>query len=145
MPRAIGFLLNKVTRRAGAALEHELEPFDLRLAHFMLLMTLARTGPQNQQRLGARLGFDRTTMVALVDHVEGAGYARRDRDPDDRRAYLVGLTDEARALLPKLRSRVAAAEKVVLAPLEPDEREVFRELLFKLATGCGPGESVERD
>ena len=105
----------------------------------MLLMTLARSGPRSQQELGAWNRLDRTTMVALVDQLEAAGYARRERDPADRRAYLVDLTDEGRALLPKLKARAAAAEKQTLSPLSPEERRVFSELLMKLVMTPHPG------
>ena len=108
----------------------------------MLVMSLARSGPKSQAKLGDWLGFDRTTMVALVDQLEAAGYAVREKDPDDRRAYLVGLTDEGRALLPKLKVRAKAAEQRTLEPLTPDEREVFRELLAKLVTAPRPDDDA---
>jgi DNA-binding MarR family transcriptional regulator len=134
-PQAIGFLLGHAARRARGSLEEELEPFGLRLQHFMLVMALSRAGARSQQQLGDWLGVDRTTMVALVDQLERHGYATREKDPADRRAYLVELTDEGRALLPKLRSRASAAEKRTLAPLDAQERELFRELLVKLVIG----------
>jgi DNA-binding MarR family transcriptional regulator len=132
-PRAIGFLLGHAARRARGSLERELEPFGLRLQHFMLVMTLARSGPKSQQQLGDWLDVDRTTMVALVDQLESLGYAVREKDPSDRRAYLIDLTEAGRALLPKLRARAKAAERRTMAPLTDAEQETFRELLTKLA------------
>jgi DNA-binding MarR family transcriptional regulator len=140
-PPAIGFLLGHAARRARGSLERELEPYGMRLQHFMLAMALTRSGPRSQQQLGEWLGVDRTTMVALVDQLEESGYVVREKDPSDRRAYLISLTDEGRALLPKLRSRAKAAEKRTLAPLDESERELFRALLVKLVTSERPEDS----
>ena len=43
-----------------------------------------------------------TAMSRFVDRVEAAGYVRRERDPDDRRALQVTLTDEGVELLRRM-------------------------------------------
>ena len=40
---------------------------------------------------------DRTTMVAIVDELEAAGFVDRQRNPEDRRAYALEATDAGRA------------------------------------------------
>ena len=56
---------------------------------------IATEGPLSQQRLGERTALDRTTVVAIVDGLEEAGYVERRRDPDDRRAYALEVTPRA--------------------------------------------------
>jgi DNA-binding MarR family transcriptional regulator len=45
--------------------------------------------------LGRAVGLASASTTALVDRLEGAGYARRERDREDRRKVVVSL-DEAR-------------------------------------------------
>jgi len=85
-----------VTQRLGYLLKHA----QLRLAELaeplyaplgvtgrqLALLTLFGDGPaQSQQDGAARLGVDRTTMVALVDELEAKGLVRREVAPGDRR------------------------------------------------------------
>jgi DNA-binding MarR family transcriptional regulator len=46
-------------------------------------------GSLSQQAIGERLRIDRTTMVALIDDLERGGYVKRERNPHDRRAYVI--------------------------------------------------------
>lgn len=46
--------------------------------------------------IGKAAGLTRGAMTTALDRIEHAGYARRLRDPDDRRGVLVELTDKGR-------------------------------------------------
>lgn len=87
----------------------------------------------NQLALAQHLGIDRTVMTYLVDDFVKAGLAERQLNPADRRARLVVATDAGHAALADLQRRVAEAENMVLAALDPAEREVFRTLLRRVA------------
>jgi DNA-binding MarR family transcriptional regulator len=55
-----------------------------------------REGPVPAGRLAAATGLTTAAITAAIDRLERAGYARRVRDPDDRRRVLVELTPAAR-------------------------------------------------
>ena len=57
-----------------------------------VLTVLAGDEPASQQQAAQRLGVDRTTMVALVDALEGKGLVQRHADAADRRRNVVELT-----------------------------------------------------
>src|ERR1700743_1440405 len=46
-----------------------------------------------------RLEITRTIMVKLIDRLQAEGYLIRERDPDNRRRYLLSLTDPGREAL----------------------------------------------
>ncbi|ALE93645.1 hypothetical protein AOC05_17155 [Arthrobacter alpinus] len=106
----------------------------------------------NQLALAQHLGIDRTVMTYLIDDFVQAGLVERQLSPVDRRARIVAATDEGKSALTDLQRRVAEIEDVVLAALEPAEREVFRTLLRRIAchtpdaseNGLGACEAVER-
>jgi len=60
------------------------------------LSVIAQRGPVAVGEIGKAAGLTRGAMTTALDRIEHAGYARRLRDPDDRRGVLVELTDKAR-------------------------------------------------
>jgi DNA-binding MarR family transcriptional regulator len=59
-------------------------------------------------------------------------------DPANRRVTRIELTDTGRATLRTLRDARRAAAEDVLAPLTPEQREVFAGLLSTLVDSPGP-------
>jgi DNA-binding MarR family transcriptional regulator len=125
------FLLRQATLRVQARIAEALVPLGLRSAHHAALAVLA-AGPLSQVALAAQLQTDRTTMVGLIDELEHAGLARRERNPYDRRAHEVTLTRDGAALLAHAHAQVNAADAAFFAPLAPDELEQLRTLLGRL-------------
>jgi len=97
----------------------------------------------NQLALAQHLGIDRTVMTYLIDDFVKAGLVERQLNPADRRARIVVGTDAGKTMLADLRRRVAETENVVLAALEPAEREVFRTLLRRIA--CHAPDAADHD
>ncbi|MGH2983968.1 MAG: MarR family winged helix-turn-helix transcriptional regulator [Solirubrobacterales bacterium] len=133
----IGFLLTMTKGGAHSICSRALAPLDLPVRQFGLLTVLDTEGPQSQQALVEWTRLDRTTMVAQVDALEERGLVRRERNPDDRRAYLVRLTPEGREVLRRAQPAMANAEKELLASLSASEKEQLLELLAKVAADIG--------
>lgn len=107
----------------------ELETIGLTPALFALLNVIGARQGANQQELGSTLGIDRSTMVALIDQLEGAGLARRRPSPTDRRAREITITAKGQRHLERARGLIARVEDEILAGLTAGER---RELLALL-------------
>ncbi len=60
------------------------------------LSYLYSRGDMGQSELGALLGFNTSSMTALVDRLERDDIAERRPHPTDRRRYVVHLTDAGR-------------------------------------------------
>ncbi len=91
-------------------------------------------GAISQSLLGDGLGIDANTLVLLLNEAEDAGFARRVRDPKDRRRHIVELTDEGRRALRRAEAGVEEAEEEILAALDDGERAQLRALLAKALT-----------
>lgn len=63
-----------------------------------LVFALQQGGAATQRVLAEALGVTPRTVTTLVDELSAAGVVRRDPHPTDRRAVLVGLTDDGAAL-----------------------------------------------
>jgi DNA-binding MarR family transcriptional regulator len=79
-----------------------------------------------QRAIGTAMGIDPSTMVSIVDELQGAGLVSRQPHPSDRRAHAVTITAKGRRALDRARALASDAEDEVLSGLSADER---RELL----------------
>ncbi|OLT13152.1 MarR family transcriptional regulator [Pseudonocardia sp. CNS-139] len=104
---------------------------------YQVLSAAAKGEPRSQLALAQHLGVDRTVMTYLLDDLEREGLVERRPDPADRRARRVILTAAGTERLCDLERRLHTAEEQVLGPLDPDEREVLRRMLHRLATKSG--------
>ena len=128
-----GFLLSWHGQRIAARFASVLEPLGLRPQHFGV-MTLIDAHPGSAQReLVTRSLIDPSSMVSVIDELEGMGLAERRRHPDDRRKHAVYLTARGRRTLQRARGAAGKMAQEVFAPLEPRELETLRRLLRKLA------------
>ncbi|MGH2935601.1 MAG: MarR family transcriptional regulator, partial [Gaiellaceae bacterium] len=100
--RELGGIL--ASRRLAAAMgldaDTSLTPTRLRA-----LDTLAESGALRVSELADRMSVDETTGTRLADRLEAAGLARRERDPDDRRATAVVLTPAGQRIATEMSGR----------------------------------------
>jgi len=112
LQRRLGAVIAWAAESAQAVANQALEPLGLTVKHFGVMTFLRneteppRQGSSlSQQAIGERLRIDRTTMVSLIDDLERAGYVKRERNPDDRRAYVITLTAAGKGRRPGPRRR----------------------------------------
>jgi DNA-binding MarR family transcriptional regulator len=130
----LGYLLKHAQLRLAEALGAALGPHGIDGRELAILAVLAAEYPLSQQEAAVRLGVDRTTMVVLLDALEGKGLVERRRSPEDRRKNFVGLTGEGDELLRRAERIRAKVEAEFLAPLSgPDARRLVA-TLQKLVT-----------
>src|SRR5918997_89565 len=98
-------------------------------ALFALLNVIGAREGAIQQELGSALGIDRSTMVSLIDQLEGAGLAKRRPSATDRRAREIAITPKGRRLLQRARRMIFETEDEVLAGLPAEERSELVRLL----------------
>src|SRR6266542_4447717 len=90
-------------------------------ATMRLLGRLDELGPTRISDLARADRCSQPTMSTLVQRLEDAGWVRRDPDPADSRASLIGLTQDGRRELDTARQQAAAAISVRLNHLSaPD-------------------------
>jgi len=117
-----------VARAAESAAEQN----GLGVGHHLVLKMLAAVGPRSQQVLSEELRIDRSVMVGIADELEKTGYVRRERDPEDRRAYAVTITTSGRRALAKAEKTIPEFLDRTFSALTPTERAQLTELLGKL-------------
>jgi DNA-binding MarR family transcriptional regulator len=88
---------------ALARVEATLRPLGVTFARYEVLMLLlfSRRGSLPMKLIASRLQVHPTSVTNAVDRLERAGLVTRDAHPEDRRALIITLTAEGRALAQK--------------------------------------------
>ena len=131
--RYTGFLIAKVHQRLWVQFQHVFQKYGIDGPAVGILTLLLELGSMSQQQLGRHLRVDRTTMVKLVDALEKQGLACRKDHPDDRRVYLVEITEKGRDCAQRVQKEGEAMERALLAQFSEDERKTIRRALVTLA------------
>ena len=124
-----GQLFFRLWRASHTRIATALESVGLTPALFGLLNLLGSLDGANQQELGRAMGVDPSTMVALLDGLEGAGLVTRTPNPSDRRARVVAVTPKGRKALERGRKLNGEVEDEVLKGLSKTERRELLDLL----------------
>jgi DNA-binding MarR family transcriptional regulator len=139
--RAIG------TRHRALAIA-ALAPFGIHPGHKLVLLELEAAGPRTQAQLAAASGYEPPTITLSVQQLEAAGLVVRRSSLTDRRATIVELSDQGRALVPKLKAawRHVAEQTVAGLTSTPVDQlvSVLDELAASLDAGAAPAEDVPR-
>jgi DNA-binding MarR family transcriptional regulator len=106
---------------------------DLTPVQFAALAALQDHDQSDQATLAGLIAYDRATIGGVVDRLESKGFVARKISPRDRRARIVTLTPEGRALLDTVRPLVAAAQADMLPGLSDAERASFLDLASRAA------------
>ena len=136
-----GQLFFRLWRASHTGTAAALEAIGLTPALFALLNVIGAREGAIQQELGAVMGIDPSTMVSLIDQLEGAGLAKRRPSPRDRRAREVTITAKDRRVLERGRKAAAQVEDEVLRGLSGAERRDLLALLRR-ALEAAPQQSL---
>jgi DNA-binding MarR family transcriptional regulator len=135
----LGAVLGWAAQSAQEVADRALEPLGLNVKHFAVLTFLGHeTDPErertslSQQAIGERLRIDRTTMVSLIDDLEREGYVKRERNPEDRRAYVITLTAAGRRAQARAEEAVDGHALEFFGRLSERERQELHRLLARL-------------
>ena len=93
------------------------------LTAFNVLTVLHGAGqPLQPSTISERMMVTRGTLTGILDTLERAGLARRQRHTGDGRMRWVTLTRKGQAMVDTLRPRIHAAERRLVADVSADEQ-----------------------
>lgn len=129
LTRRLGYLLKYAQHELAELITAALAPYNLNGREWAVLFVLAGREPASQQQAARRLGIDRTTMVALLDTLEGKGLVSRHPHAEDRRRNVVELTQAGQNTFRYASEATEEAEREFLAPLTGSAAQQLRESL----------------
>ena len=133
-----GFLLARLGFGFKAKAIARFEQAGFEIYDYSVLAILAENTQETQASIASMLVVDPSRLVALLDSLEERDLIVRQRDPQDRRRHLVSITAAGKRQLSRLREMVKELEDGFLAPLDPESRKTFQDLLSQLAAYHDP-------
>jgi len=98
------------------------------------LFVLARREGLSQAALADLLEVEPITLCRMIDRLVQAGHVERRRDPADRRAWQLHLTDRSRPLIDRLRTLAEVQGYAALDGLPASERTALVAALWQIRT-----------
>ena len=141
LPQDLAFLIAQVGSHAQNSFGRHVDPLGLRLAHVGVLKAIFRADGLTQRELGNALGMFPSNLVKLIDELEEKDLVRRGKSTEDRRSYMLQLTEKGQAVAFELIALTRAHQDRICTSLAPAERKELTRLLQKIATeqGLRPG------
>lgn len=104
------FQLDRLRRRTREEVELALQPDNTTLREYWVMTCLADRDAASQTSLCELLAIDASDMVRIIDALEERGWAKRERDPRDRRRQIITLSAAGRHKRVELNRLVSNAE-----------------------------------
>ncbi len=124
--------LIETARRLRAAFDARLAPLDLNLSQASLLAFVTDFGDRSQTALAEMVGLGRAATGTMIDQLEARGLVTRTPDPEDRRVWLVSITDAGRVLVERFYDIDAGFQKVIRRDISRAERQQLATLLQRI-------------
>ncbi len=140
LPSLIGYNLRRAQLTVFQNFQSTMAPFDLTPGQFGVLVLICENEGLSQSDLGAALGIDRSTMVAVIDRLESRDFVVRAPSPNDRRSYALRLSDHGKKTVIEILPRLREHEVAIAGGLSKSEQSTLIELLRRIGGGtkdCG--------
>ena len=130
--------LNEAIRAIGirhrALAVAALAPLGIHPGHKLILLELEMAGPSTQAQLAVASGYEPPTITLSVRQLEEAGLVVRRPSSSDRRATVVELSEQGRALLPRLKAAWRRVAEQTVAELSATTVDQLTDVLADLAS-----------
>jgi DNA-binding MarR family transcriptional regulator len=141
----LGFMLNDTARLLRRNFNRRVQSLGLTQAQWRLLARIAIDEGAKQAQIAEVLEMQPISVARLIDRMEAAGWVERRRDPTDRRAVNVYLTEKAQPILDELWQRADETQAIALAGVPRDARDQLLRTLEtvreNLIADCSTGDS----
>jgi MarR family transcriptional regulator, transcriptional regulator for hemolysin len=128
-----------IGRSVSSAAKHLTRAFSSELADaggsqpvWLILLALKQQKWRTQQDLAGAVGIEGPTLTHHLDGLEKSGLIDRERDPEDRRAVRVELTDAGDELFHRLRDAAVSFDSRLREGISDEELESFRRVLGRM-------------
>lgn len=138
LPDRIGYALRRAQLAVFKDFIRTCAEHDVRPAQYSVLTVIENNPGLKQIEISTALGIKRTNLVALIDHLEQRGLARREPVPTDRRSYALYLTSKGKAFMARLHASVELHEEHVNEAVGEKGREQLLVLLRRILDRIGP-------
>jgi len=128
---AYSLLLDKTSRRVKQYAQNQFRELGLNITvdQWALMKQLCEKDGMNQRELSEILFKDNPTITRIIDLLVEKGYVERVMDPNDRRCFILKLTDVGEDVVESNKTKVAEIRMKAWEGLSDQEFEQFKHIL----------------
>jgi DNA-binding MarR family transcriptional regulator len=134
MSDSLGFLISDVSRLMRRRFDERARQLGATRAQWRTLTMLSRNEGLNQGALAELLEVEPITLCRMIDRPEESGMVERRRDPADRRAWRLFLTEKSKPMLAELRATADEMFEQVLVGMNEAARNALNDSLNLIRT-----------
>jgi DNA-binding MarR family transcriptional regulator len=126
------FLISKVCQKLIANLQKAFIESDIEITpiQVMLLFYLQKNDGSSLTQISQGLMFENPTVTGLIDRLEKSGHVKRSDHPNDRRIYLVHLTEKGKKIAIRALPIVKRLNEEIKKGYSKEEIESFKKVLI---------------
>lgn len=132
MDESLGFIVSRTGAAIKAEFHKRIKPYDITVEQWSVLNRLGERDGVTQRDLAERTTKDQPNTARILDKLEKKGLARRAGNPEDRRAFLIYLTDKGRDLREKIIPISTQLNKEASIGLDTEECSQLMDLLNRV-------------
>jgi DNA-binding MarR family transcriptional regulator len=135
-----GFLLERTAKRMKQAFQRELQAAgaDITVDQWVVLQELDREDGQPQLAIAQAVYKDAATLTRIIDLLCQKELTRRVVDPEDRRRFLVELTEAGRAKIAEVKPLVRAFRRRAWQELDNEQMDRLVDALNRIFDNLSP-------
>ena len=134
LPELIGFNLRCAQVALFQHFNATVGESEISAPQFGALLLIEANPGISQSAVAEALRFDRSTLVQIIDRLEGRDLVVREVSSHDRRSHALRLTNKGTALLAELKQAARDHERDVARGLSDEERDQLINLLRRIHT-----------
>ena len=125
------FLISKVCQKLIVNLQKAVSESGIEVTpiQVMLLFFLQKNDVSSLTQISQGLMLENPTVTGLIDRLERSGYVKRSDHPDDRRVYLVNLTEKGDRVANKALPIIKKLNEEIKKGYSKEEIEGFKKVL----------------
>ncbi|MDN5370034.1 MAG: hypothetical protein PWP74_1342 [Shewanella sp.] len=129
---SLAYLVSHLNLDLQNELDSRLKHYQIDIKLWPVLFALWQEEGISQTELSRRCDVANYTMTRLLDQLQSLGLIVRHQEEDNRRTFLIYLTDQAKAMEQDLVREAERVNEGFLGKLDEQERDVLMALLNKI-------------
>lgn len=130
--QSLGLIISRTALRIRTEISRRLKPFGLSPEQGFILNRLGELDGITQKELADRTFKDTPTTARILDRLMDRGLIVRRQHPDDRRAFLIFLTDQGREVRERIVPIAMRMNEDASSGLTAEECKQLQELLNRV-------------
>ena len=129
---SIGRWISLIYRQGQIHIGKELQVYNIGSGQFPFLTVLYDEDGLSQEEISRILNVDKATAGRDIKRLAEEGYVERKRNPEDRRAYKIFLTEKGKKVKPVIIRVLSSWTSILSSDFTEEEKDLIIELLKRM-------------